>query len=171
MGQRGPRPDPVALKALRGNPGRRRIGDCPRPERGGDLPDPPEWLDDTARAKWDELVPLLDGMGVLAQIDRDALGRYCDTFSWWRRTRDFLKQSGDTYMLRDDAGNPKCVQQIPQVAIAHKLAGQLSRLEAEFGLTPASRSSIHLAGGSQPLDEFERMRMEAPVVGRIGTAS
>lgn len=172
MGRRGPQPDPVPLKHLRGNPGKRRIGDCPRPEAAGDLPEPPEWLDDTARAKWDELLPLLDRMGILARIDGDALGRYCDTWSWWRRTREFLAQSQDTFVIKDEHGKVKYIQQLPQVAIAHKLAAQLGRLAAELGMTPSSRSSIHLAGdGNGEPDAFQQMRRDAPVIGRIGSAS
>lgn len=171
MGRRGPRPDPVPIKSLRGNPGKRRIKDCPTPEDDGDLPEPPDWLDDTARGKWDELLPLLDRMGILARIDGDALARYCDTWSWWRRTRDFLAQSKDTFVIKNEDGTIKYIQQLPQVGIAHKLAGQLGRLAAELGMTPSSRSSIHLAGRSDgELDAFEKMKNQAPVVGRIGGA-
>jgi phage terminase small subunit len=44
------------------------------------------------------------------------------------------------------------VQQFPQVAIAHKLGALLTRLEAEFGLTPSSRSRIQ---SSKPNDDHE----------------
>lgn len=169
MGRRGPQPDPVSLKALRGNPGQRRISDCPRPEATGELPQPPDWLDEAARAKWEELVPLLNRMGILARIDGDGLARYCDTWSWWRRTREFLAQSQDTFVIKGDDGKVKYIQQLPQVAIAHKLAAQLGRLAAELGMTPSSRSSIHLAGaGDGQPDAFDQMRQEAPVIGRIG---
>ncbi len=172
MGNYGPRPDPVALKRLRGNPGKRRISDCPQPEATGDVPEPPEWLDEAAREKWEELLPLLDRMGILARIDGDALARYCDTWSWWRRTREFLAQSQDTFVIKDDEGKVKYIQQLPQVAIAHKLASQLGRLAAELGMTPSSRSSIHLAGsGNGEPDAFQQMRRDAPVIGRIGSAS
>jgi len=161
------------MKIMRGNPGKRRVDDCPRPEVDGQsLPRAPAWLDSEAKVKWKELVPQLGRMGVLARIDRDALARYCDTWAWWRRIRQFISEKGETYLLRDDEGKPKYVQQLPQVAIAHKLATQLTRLEAEFGLTPAARSSIHLNfAPDRPLDAFEQMRAQQPtVVGRIGVS-
>ncbi|MCH8251858.1 MAG: P27 family phage terminase small subunit [Planctomycetes bacterium] len=52
---------------------------------------------------------------------------------------------GDMYPLKDAAGTVKYWQQWqqwPQVSIAHRLSQQLTKLEAEFGLTPASRSRI-----------------------------
>lgn len=174
MGRRGPRPGPNAMKILRGNPGKRRVVDCPRPEADEQaLPRAPAWLDAEAKVKWKELVPQLERMGVLARIDRDALARYCDTWAWWRRMRAFIDQKGETYLLRDDEGKPKYIQQLPQVAIAHKLATQLTRLEAEFGLTPAARSSIHLTvAPDRPLDAFERMRAEGrSIIARIGDVS
>jgi len=158
---------------MRGNPGKRRVDDCPRPDAGQQaLPRAPAWLDAEAKVKWKELVPQLGRMGLLARIDRDALARYCDTWAWWRRMRGFINEKGETYLLRDDEGRPKYIQQLPQVAVAHKLATQLTRLEAEFGLTPAARSSIHLdVAPDRPLDPFERMRAQQPtVVGRIGVS-
>lgn len=176
MAHYGPRPAPIAIKRIRGNPGKRRIDDSPQPETDGHLPEPPGWLDEAAHAKWDELIPLLSRMGVLARIDGDALARYCDTWSWWRRTRNFLAQSNDTFVIKDDDGKIKYIQQLPQVAIAHKLAAQLGRLAAELGMTPSSRSGIHLAGGvvgERELDPFEQMQRDnyAGVAGRIGGAS
>ena len=180
MGKRGPRPIPNAIKALRGNPGLRRLNVHPRPEatemaRKIPPPSPPAWLDAGARAKWRELVPLLRQMGVLARIDRGALARYCDTWAWWMRSRKFIEEKGDTYVLRDEEGKPTYIQQYPQVSIAHKLATQLTRLEGEFGLTPAARASIHAGGGAEAdreLDPFEQMQREnySSVVGKIGGA-
>lgn len=174
MGRRGPRPRPNAIKMMRGNPGKRRVVDCPRPEAAETrLPSAPAWLDREAKAKWRELVPQLKCMGVLARIDRDALSRYCDTWAWWRRIRLFIDEKGETYLLRDDDGRPRYIQQLPQVAIAHKLATQLTRLEAEFGLTPAARATIHLEiAPERPLDPFELMQARGrEIAGRTGDAS
>ena len=108
-------------------------------------PDAPVWLDADSKAAWDALVPQLDGMGVLTKVDQNALGRYCRFWARWRKAEQFIDQHGDMYPLKDDQGRTKCFQQWPQVAIAAKLAQQLTRLEQEFGLTPAARTRIHVA--------------------------
>ena len=102
----------------------------------------PKWLDDEARKVWAELVPMLEGMGVLTRIDGHALARYCRLWSRWRKAESFIEEKGEMYPLRDDNGRVKCFMQWPQVAIANKLAQQLTRLEQEFGMTPSARARI-----------------------------
>lgn len=53
-----------------------------------------------------------------------------------------------------------CVQQWPQVAIANKLAQQLSRLEAEFGMTPSARSRIQVEQRTLQPSGLERFRLK-----------
>ena len=57
---------------------------------------------------------------------------------------DFIDDHGDMYPLKDDAGQTARFQQWPQVAIAHKLALQLTRIEQEFGMTPSARVRLHI---------------------------
>ena len=45
---------------------------------------------------------------------------------------------------QDASGNARCAMQFPQVAIAHRLSLALTKLEAEFGMTPSGRSRIHV---------------------------
>lgn len=104
----------------------------------------PDWLDDDAKAAWSQLTPLLESMGVLTRIDANALSRYCRLWSRWRKAEAFIQERGDMYPLKDDAGKVKCFQQWPQVAIATKLAAQLTRLEQEFGMTPSARTRIQI---------------------------
>jgi P27 family predicted phage terminase small subunit len=99
-------------------------------------------------------------MRVLAAVDRNALARYCTLGSRWKAAELFLQKHGSVYTLKDEAGSVRCVQQFPQVAIAHRLALALSRLEAEFGMTPSGRARIQVlpqaAGMSPEEQEFER---------------
>ncbi len=48
------------------------------------------------------------------------------------------------YPLKDEKGQVKYFQQWPQVAIANKLAQQLTRLEQEFGMTPSARARLQI---------------------------
>jgi P27 family predicted phage terminase small subunit len=112
-------------------------------------PDRPDWLDADAAQVWDRLVPLLQAMGVLTRIDGNALGRYCRLWSRWRKAEDFIDSRGEMYPIKDEKGAVRCFQQWPQVSIANKLAAQLSRLEAEFGMTPSARARIQLTSQNQ----------------------
>src|SRR3954453_3758290 len=98
-------------------------------------------------------------MRVLAAVDRNALARYCVLWSRWKTAELFLAKNGSVYTLKDDKGAVRCVQQFPQVSIAHRLAMALSRLEAEFGLTPSARARIEALPDapvrSPEEDEFE----------------
>ncbi|MBI5866096.1 MAG: phage terminase small subunit P27 family [Planctomycetes bacterium] len=77
-------------------------------------------------------------------VDQGAVARYCHLWVRWRKAEEFIAKHGEMYPLKDDKGRTKCVQAWPQVATANKLAQQLTRLEQEFGLTPAARTRIHV---------------------------
>ena len=144
MGKRGPRPTPTTILKLRGSSlatRKRAQSELQAPEG---TPDPPSWLADDARDMWDALVPMLTGMGVLARIDGNALSRYCRLWSRWRAAEAFIDKNGDAYPIRDESGQVRYLQQFPQVAIAHRLALQLTKLEQEFGMTPSARSRIQM---------------------------
>ena len=120
MRKRGPKPTPTALLKLRGTFRKHRSKNEPRPEDGL-LPDCPDWLDEQAKHAWAQVVPQLASMGVLSEIDGNALARYVTFWSRWKAAELFLAKNGSVYPLKDDEGKLKCLVQVPQVAIAHKL--------------------------------------------------
>ena len=147
MGKRGPAPTPTPILKLRGSNRATRKREVAEIKPPAGAPDRPDWLDDDAKAAWDVLVPMLVGMGVLTRIDGNALARYCRLWSRWRRAETFIESKGEMYPLKNDAGQVKCFQQWPQVAVASKLAQQLTRLEQEFGMTPSARARLQLPQG------------------------
>lgn len=112
----------------------------PKPERGA--PRCPRWLDPEAKRLWRSIVPLLVQTGILTKVDGQALARYCQTWSRWRKAEQFIQQYGETYPMKDDAGRVKLFLPFPQVSIAGRLSQQLTRLEQELGLTPSARTRI-----------------------------
>lgn len=156
MGRRGPAPTPSPILRLRGTLRNDRVRN--EPAVPGGKPVCPTWIDDEAKAAWKQLLPLLTQMGVLTRIDRNALTRYCQLWSRWKKAELFIQKHGDTYPLKDDQGKIKCLQQFPQVAIAHKLAAALTRLEQEFGMTPSARSRIQVPEGLDASNRTDKAR-------------
>ena len=161
MGKRGPAPTPTPILKLRGS----TLATRKRLEREikypSGAPDMPNWLDDDAKAAWEQLVPQLEAMGVLCKIDGNALSRYCHLWARWRRAEAFIREKGDMFPLKDDQGQIKCFQQWPQVAIAHRLALLLTRSEQEFGMTPSARTRIQLPEGRERKDNAKARFFQA----------
>jgi P27 family predicted phage terminase small subunit len=105
-------------------------------------PEPPEWLNGGARATWDEILPLLVRRRTVTRIDRWALARYCVMFAHWREAQQFIARNCKTYAVKDEEGKLKIVRRYPNTDIAAEAARQMGRIEAEFGMTPASRPRV-----------------------------
>lgn len=140
MGLRGPAAKPTALKIIQGTARPDRVyEDEPKPKLSSTRP--PTWLNAEQRKIWKDKAPGLIEQGVLTVWDREALGRYCVLFAQFVY---LSKMSG-----RD------VLSELRQLNV------QISKLEAEFGLTPASRTRIK---GTPPKQEeeaespLERMR-------------
>src|SRR3954451_12521103 len=158
MGKRGPKPTPTAVLKLRGTARADRTRNEPTPGPG--VPRCPAWLDGQAKHCWRQLIPQLVAMRVLAAVDRNALARYCVLWGRWKVAEEFLQKHGSVYTLKGEDGGVRCVQQFPQVAIAHRLALALSRLESASGMTPSARARIEAlpqpAALSPEEQEFEQ---------------
>ena len=146
MGRRGPARTPTSVLKLRGSTLVTKRRDQREAQGPPGKPRCPNWLDAGARTMWRQLAPLLESMGVLTKIDGNALARYCRLWSRWRKAEAFIDQHGEVYPLKDEGGRVKYLQQWPHVAVATKLAQQLTRLEQEFGMTPAARTRIPVTG-------------------------
>lgn len=104
----------------------------------------PDWLDPRAKAMFEQMVKDLDELRMLALTDTNALVRYCDAWIRWIDSARFISEHGETYALKDDAGNIRCLMPFPSVAQYHQLGMMLLRLEQELGLTPSGRTRIRV---------------------------
>lgn len=83
MGQRGPKPLPANVHALRGNPGKRPLYSSGDVEPEVQIPGCPKHLLPEARKEWKRITPELEVLGLVANIDRAALALYCQAWAWW----------------------------------------------------------------------------------------
>jgi len=156
MGRHGPAPEPTALKLVHGNPGKRPLNKAePRPARR--RPRRPDWLEGEAQAAWDELIPMLDAMGVLTEVDGRAVSRYCKLWARWVKLTAMIDKAGEVYPMRDKDGNVTSFRTFPQVKIIESLSCELRMLEREFGLTASARSNLTVGAPEaekSPLEEL-----------------
>jgi P27 family predicted phage terminase small subunit len=171
---RGTKPDPSAVRRLRGNPGKRAMNQQePDPPRTAMRLAPPLELgtDSVALDYWDELVPVLARIRQITDVDRAALIALCVQWSRYIEATKALQQ-------RDEQGRSKMLikldngvyQQHPYIAIANKSLVLCTRLWAELGLTPSSRSRVQtvpMAHDDDPFAEFDEPH-EPRVVKRRG---
>lgn len=158
MGQRGPPPKPTNLRLLEGNAGKVPISPNEPKPKSIEEADPPDWLSDEAKRYWRRLIPMLASAGLLTDVDLCVLERYCDCLADWRAARDFLIARGQIFYPIFDGNHVdpatgqrviKYLQEYPHVAKKLKMSEHLLRIEQHFGMTPASRSRIILAGEAE----------------------
>ena len=147
MGLRGPVKQSEALRLARGNPGRRKITSKPikAPEaKKHNIEKPPSWLSEDAAAKWCEAAETLRQLGVLAEIDRDALGVYAKVFTKWVSLEEYLDEHGESFEVHFREGGVKNVVERPEVQQSRALAKLVLNYQKEFGMTPASRTRLEV---------------------------
>jgi P27 family predicted phage terminase small subunit len=152
MGRRGPIPQSATLKLLRGNPGRRKVTKA-EPVVPLGTPDPPTFLSPTERHEWDRIVPVLLAAGLVTALDRAAVSLYCVAWARWIDAEAHLRQFGT--LVRKPRGGQGAS---PYLRVANTAYGQMRALANELGLSPASRSRIHVTPPTpeSEVDAFKR---------------
>jgi P27 family predicted phage terminase small subunit len=147
----GPRPIPVRLKVLRGNPGRRSIRGLFEPPRPPEPPKPPPFLSGHALDEWLRIAPGLALFGLLTDLDVMPLAAYCTSYERWREAEELLAELAKVddrargLLIKGSKGQARAN---PLVQIAAQAANDMVKFAGEFGFSPAARSRIAL--GPQP---------------------
>ena len=148
----GPAPLPTKIHQLHGNPsGKTFRKDEPKPPVK--IPKPPIKLSKIARRQWKYIVPLLEELGVLAEIDGAALAAYCQTFQQWTDLEDVMK--ADDALAPDDENKLSLRDKLSVGRSLIQIRNQMRMMLAEFGMTPASRGRVSVLDYKKPLDEYE----------------
>jgi P27 family predicted phage terminase small subunit len=132
---RGRKPAPTTLKILEGRQPCRINKNEPTAVRG--RPQCPDWLDDVAKAKWGQMLDVIEPMGTLTLAEGEALALYCGAFSRYRQALDIIARDGVVPLGPD--GSPR---RNPAIGIAKDAEAVMLRIQAEFGLSPASRGKV-----------------------------
>lgn len=125
---------PTALKVIHGTARADRLK-ANEPKPTPIAPDPPSWLDRTAKAIWRKYAPMLERLGLLTEADGESLAAYCQAVSRYMAAVKRLKK-----VARE---SPDDIELIRKAEVSVEKAEHSMRLLAnEFGLTPAARSRI-----------------------------
>ena len=96
--------------------------------------EPPEWLNPTARTKYQSLALELSAIGVLKSTDADILALYCETYFQVQQLTELVREHGWSDGKRSSA----------HATQLRSAVGQLILLGRELGLTPSARSRVRV---------------------------
>jgi len=151
MGQRGPAPKPTELKKLHQTfrPDRSPQNEAtPNPASPYQLK-APEWLNERAKEKWDELALRLHGLGLLTEIDLDTFALYCVTWDRWREAEEAVTAKGPTTTAQ--SGYQAVA---PHVTRAKTHLAELIKLSGLLGLSPSARTRIEVQPEERRTDDL-----------------
>jgi P27 family predicted phage terminase small subunit len=144
---------PTSLKILEGNPGQRKLNKA-EPKPRAVMPDPPAHLCPVGVKAWHRVSDGLHYMGVLGDVDRDALAAYCTSYALWKKAWDAINEATNEdlssgLIIKTTNGN---VIQNPLVGIANKAAADMVKYASEFGMTPSARARLSVGPKDKPED-------------------
>jgi len=126
-----------------------------------EIPECPIELSVDAKQEWMRITPILEALGLIAQINRATLAQYCQLYGRWIVAERMIAEEGEVITVvkeirRGKMGSPKDDkpgEEIPEVLylsskknpwvdIALKCAQECRRFANEFGMTPASQTKV-----------------------------
>lgn len=157
---RGRKPDPEAVKAVKGNTRRQAKSAAPpsdQIEAPANGSKPPSWLivkrrtmsaaakrtNDLVAQMWSRLQPELSRIGFVKTTDDEVLGRFCRYMAEWVSYTEIIDREGAYYTT--ESPHVKDLRRPHPAFNARKVVEQaLKDLGSELGLSPAARQRIML---------------------------
>ena len=127
----------------------------PKPKLG--MPNPPNWLRDTAKDYFRSIAQHLDAMQLAFPAHLEMLALLSMRMEQVQRLTLYLEENGDSH----ESANPKTgqvmIRAYPEVALLNEAARHAQALLSEFGLSPASMGKIQIPTGDKddPWKDFE----------------
>lgn len=103
------------------------------------VPDCPADLAGIARETWMHYAPLLGSAGLLTLADEAGFRLFCEAAALYDEACRVLADEGLTYTTPTGQVKPR-----PEVGIRDVAVRDMKSLMTEFGMTPSSRSRIHV---------------------------
>jgi len=140
MSRPGPKPKPIPIKKLAGNPGKRSLEARRALPAAGDPLAPKGHLPREGYELWNALAPRLIELGLFTELDRQTLEMMCLHYAYANKAERILRKEG---LLASGSQGQDVKHPAHQMLLDH--SRQFLRYAAEFGMTPSSRSKIEIA--------------------------
>jgi P27 family predicted phage terminase small subunit len=156
MGQRGPKPLPANVHALRGNPSKKSFGSLLnefRPEV--EIPQCPRVLWPDARREWKRITVELGRYGLVSLLDRGVLAMLCQEWARWQWAERKIAEAnaadvkGEKGMI--DVAQSGYRMQSVFLQISVKAEERYEKLKSCFGLSPSDRTRVTPSDQQLPL--------------------
>jgi hypothetical protein len=146
----GPRPEPVELKLLKGNPGRRPLPSGSVAEKPLDTPEPPAYLGPAGRDAWN--IYWTHGKPWLAYTDIPLIRRICRLIDRAEAIEAAVDAEGLMH-LNGETGRSAVHHSFNTVL---GLYSRIADLEASAGFNPSERGRMNLKPATvDPLAEWQ----------------
>jgi P27 family predicted phage terminase small subunit len=143
MGTRGPKPLPDNVHLLNGNPSKKRLAVMHDGSRVPvEIPDCPSHLSASAKKEWKRISVELERLGLIAKIDRAALGVYCQAYARWETAEKKMRAAGDDALIYKMPSGYE--QTSAWLQISNRSVEIMHKFLAEFGMTPSARSRVNV---------------------------
>ncbi len=141
MAGKGFPPRPAAMAADLGTRGAvTAIGTAP-----AGRPECPDWLPELAREMWEQVLPALEQMGVLASCDAGTIAAYCVAWHDLQTATATIEAEGMTL-----PGGSGGVKAHPALALQAAAIASLRLLGDFLGLTPTGRNRLRIKQPGDP---------------------
>jgi P27 family predicted phage terminase small subunit len=149
---KGRKPIPSAVKRLRGNPGKKPLNRS-EPQPIGDLPECPSHLAGRAREAWYEFAGGLEG--IATRLDATALELLCTAYGGYLDCMAKVAQGGPVWIGKAKDGGLPFARISPYMRVAADQWRKVKEMLTEFGMTPSSRTRLHVVPADGDGDGFE----------------
>ena len=145
MGKRGPAKKPTAVRALQGNPGKRKLTNEPMPAGEVKRPYGLKTAFPSVAKRWDGLAPLLEAAGLLSPADLPGFLLLLQHLDFCEQAAYLVKRDGMTRL--DEA---KVERKHPALQIFRDNSAAARQWSVQFGMTPSSRSGLTVPEPEMP---------------------
>lgn len=144
MGQRGPRPQPTAVRDLHGDPGKRGQGAGQEPRPEPTAPKMPRGLPKEARLFWRRYAERLARLGLLTEVDAPAFTMLA---LHWQVCQDAMRemagsQAGVLELTTEDEDGLD--RKHPLLQVLRDNSSAFLRYAAHFGMSPSARAGMRV---------------------------
>jgi P27 family predicted phage terminase small subunit len=150
VGRRGPKPEPAALRILKGETRPSQIN-YHEPKPLDRFPTPPADLSEKALAVWERVMAEFGHTRIIRAADQDVMRIYCEAVVRYEEASSLLTSSGPLVTSRRSGDLVR--NRLHQ--IARDNAALVRQLAGDLGLSPAARTSLK-SDDKAPEDKLAR---------------